>query len=179
MSVWTGWQGDLLKGAGFPNNPTNRAFLTAWHQHAQSNCAQNPVDISKQVTGSSNCYHLNQGRTAQNYPGPGAAVAAFKGQINGPEFIDLNAGFRNSSLTAVAASASVIGELRIWGSVGFADYLQGGGVAGGGGSATSIHKGWHDIRRSLNRKSPRALSATDRATAAALRKLRRAHRVKL
>ena len=183
MSVWAGWQSDLLKAAGFPNNSANRSFLTAWHSHATSNCARNPVDISKQVAGSTPCKHLDAGRTANNYPSRPAAATAFHDQIFGSEYPFLNAGFFNSSLNEFGVSADVISEIRVWGSAAFADYLQklasGGGGSGGPGRAPGIHKGWSQVRQAVNTNLPGSLRESNRLTRQALRDLSRARKVKL
>lgn len=183
MSVWSGWQADLLKAAGFPNTSANRAFLTAWHQHATSNCNLNPVDISKQTGTWTACKHLDQGRTANNYGNQKSAEDAFHDQVFGEEFLFLNSGFFNSSLDASNATTSVIDEIKLWGSSKFATYLQGqaGGTGGGGGGvhAPGIHRGWTDLRKSVNHTVPDSVRYSDKLVRAALRDLQRARKVKL
>lgn len=183
MSVWNGWQSDLLKTAGFPNSAANQQFLTAWHQHATSNCKLNPVDISKQVSGYSVCHHLDPGRTANNYPSQAAAEAAFKGQVFGSEYITLNAGFFNNDLDVTNASASLVAEIQTWGSADFAAYLQNQTTAASGGSAgvksPGIHKGWSELRKSVSGSLIGAVSDSGKLTRTALRSLERARRVKL
>jgi len=44
-------------------------------------------------------------------------------------------------------------------------------------SAPRAHKGWHDVRRSVNHNWPRALAASERQTRAALRSLGRGRKV--
>lgn len=181
MSVWSGWQADLLKAAGFPNNAANRSFLSAWHSHATSNCTRNPVDISKQVGEWTACKHLNQGRTANNYANRADAESAFKGQIFGSEFLHLNAGFFNSALHTASASSDVIAEIRLWGSTAFANYLENQASGGGGGGAKSpgIHKGWSQLRHSVNSSLPGAFRESDKLRRQALRSLSKARKVKL
>lgn len=183
MSVWSGWQSDLLNAAGFPNSAANQQFLTAWHQHATSNCTRNPVDISKQVSGYSVCHHLDAGRTANNYPSQTAAAQAFKGQVFGSEYLSLNAGFFNSSLDVTNASADLVAEIRTWGSADFATYLtnQTSAASGGGSGAKSpgIHKGWSELRKSVTGNLVGSVSESGRMTRAALRSLERARKVKL
>ena len=55
-------------------------------------------------------------------------------------------------------------------------------TSGGGGSsshAPRAHSGWNDLRRTLNRDMPKALRTSEANTAAALRSLSRARRVRL
>jgi hypothetical protein len=54
-------------------------------------------------------------------------------------------------------------------------------IPGGGSSiaAPRAHKGWHDMRRSVNHRWPHALAASDRQIRAALRSLGKAHKVRL
>lgn len=183
MSVWSGWQADLLAAAKFPNSTANRDFLTAWHQHATSNCTRNPVDISKQTGQWTACKHLDPGRTANNYGSQKAAADAFAGQVYGTEFLGLNAGFFNNSLSVATASKQVIAEIALWGSADFAAFLtqQSANAGGGGGSTKSpgIHKGWTELRKSVGANLPNAFRDSDRMTRAALRSLSRARKVRL
>lgn len=183
MSVWNGWQSDLLNAAGFPDSTANRDFLTAWHQHATSNCTRNPVDISKQVSGYSVCHHLDAGRTANNYPSQSAAADAFKGQVFGSEYLTLNSGFFASSLDVTNASASLVAEIRVWGSADFAAYLtnQTASASGSGSGVNTpgIHKGWTALRKSVTHDLVGSVSESGRLTRQALRSLERARKVKL
>ena len=58
---------------------------------------------------------------------------------------------------------------------------EAGGATGGGSNipATGVHKGWSDLRRSLNHKMPTALAKSAKMDAAALRKLEHARKVRL
>lgn len=183
MSVWSGWQADLLAAAKFPNSTANRDFLTAWHQHATSNCTRNPVDISKQAGKWTACKHLDQGRTANNYGDQTSAEHAFAGQIYGGEFGALNSGFFNNSLSVSTASSVVIAEVALWGSGDFAAFLtQQSSNAGGGGSgvkAPGIHKGWTELRKSVNTNLPDSFRHSDKLARAALRSLSHARKVRL
>lgn len=183
MSVWTGWQADLLNAAGFPNSAANRTFLSAWHQHATSNCTRNPVDISKQTGSWTACKHLDAGRTANNYGNQKSAEDAFKGQVFGSEYLSLNEGFFNSSLDASDADPGVIAEIRVWGSAAFADFLQkqaaGAGGGGAGVNAPGIHKGWSELRKSISPGLTGAVREASKMSTASLRSLSRARKVRL
>lgn len=183
MSVWSGWQADLLNAGKFPNSSANRAFLTAWHNHATSNCALNPVDISKQTGKWTACKHLDAGRTANNYGDQQSAEDAFKDQIRGTEYLALPTGLFNSSLDPTNTSPAVIAEIRVWGSARFADYLSGqaatGSGGGIGGKSVGIHRGWTDLRNSVNQNLPGAFRDSQKLSAQALRSLAKARKVKL
>lgn len=178
MATWSGWQNQLLRAAHFPTSAANREFLTAWNQHAESNCRNNPVDISKQVDPWSACKHLGPGRTANNYGTRQAAADAFNGQVFGSEFLALNTGFENSALSPFAASDEVIAAIDLWGSAKFAAWLRG-QASKSAGTPTHFHQGWNDLRRSVNKRYPNALTDSTKLTKAALRKLAHARRVRL
>jgi hypothetical protein len=50
---------------------------------------------------------------------------------------------------------------------------------GGGLSAPRAHHGWSDLQRTMNRKWPKALNASERLTRAALRSVSKARKVRL
>ena len=46
MPTWSGWVQDFLTAAGFPNTADNRKFLAEWAAHSNTDCGNNPIDLS-------------------------------------------------------------------------------------------------------------------------------------
>ena len=184
MPTWQGWEDQLLTAAAVPRVGSNRSFLDVWAQHASSNCANNPVDISHRNTGSVNCHKLTSTRTAQRYTSHARAASAFAAQLHSGNFPDLASGFLNGSLLTSNATAAEVAELQKWGSVKFAAFVSGtsgggGGGGGGGVNTPSTHKGWEDMRRSLNKRWHPTLTKLNKLNAATLRDLHHASKVRL
>lgn len=187
MSTWSGWVGDFLAAGRIINTPPNRNFLTAWANHANSpNCRRNPIDLHSKVGASTNCAHP-AGFTwwTQSYASHADSARAFANQVNSLQFGAILDTLGTGNPFQDPGHKQVADALRTWGSTNFADwYLAqftsgGGGGGGGGGGNTSIHKGWDDLRKSVNHKLPAALHDSQKGSAAALRQLQRARKVKL
>ena len=179
MPTWTGWQNQFLGAIGAPKSADNRGFLNLWAVHANTNCQNNPIDLSHADGGSTDCETLPGAKIAQAYPNHAAAVDAFKRQVGGYENLAL--GLAQDKIADATASGGVISDLRQWGSTNYATWLEQQATAAGlgPGSATGFHKGWHDLRRSVNSHFPAALKDANKSNAAALRSLRRARKVRL
>lgn len=177
MGEWTGWQADLLGRAGLPTAEATQEFLYDWHSHTASDCGNNPIDISRGASGATNCKKLTDTRTAKNYTSHAQAATAFSQQIHSGQFPALLRALNSAIPYQQPSVAAVVADLRKWGSPGFATYYRnhanagsGGGQGGGGGSGEPhVHKGWHDIRRSVNTHMPRALAQAEHLTRQALR----------
>jgi hypothetical protein len=109
VSTWAGWEADLLTHAGIPNTANNRRFLDDWHSHAETNCKNNPIDLSVRSAGATNCHTLPAVTArAQNYSTTGNAVHAFDVQIHQNAYQHLLAAL----LTGNPYTASVPGSRR-------------------------------------------------------------------
>ena len=177
MAVWTGWQADLLGRAGLPTAEITQEFLYDWHTHSASDCRNNPIDISHGASGATNCHKLTPTRTAKNYASHSTASGAFSAEIHSGNFPALLRALNSAIPYQQPSISAVVSDLRKWGSPGFATFYKNhantgsGGGQGGGGSAAQphVHKGWHDIRRSVNSRMPRALEKVEHLTRQALR----------
>lgn len=183
MGAWSGWQDDLRKAAGLPDTPDNSTFLADWHASADSNCGNNPVDISYKSRGSSNCKRLTSARTAQKYPSHSAAAQAFGSELHSGTFPHLLAALHSGNPYDVPSPHDVIADLIKWGSETFAFELQqnygpphGGG--GGGVNAPHLHKGWNDFRHTVNKRLPATVHSIAKYNRAALQNLSHARRVR-
>lgn len=185
MSVWKNWIPDLLSDAGLPITGRTRAFMLDWHNHASSDCHNNPVDISRPHARSSDCKALpGTNRHAQNYAVSNDAQIAFPQQIHGTNFRHLLAALQTGDPYTIKNPGPVRDELKEWGSVAFAErywqeapYGAGGGPQPGPGNDAQTLKGWTDLQRSTNRHLPHSLRTSQHARKAALRELARVSRV--
>lgn len=185
MSVWAGWQKQLAEAAGFRFSEALGEVLYEWHTHAASDCNRNPIDISHRATGATNCKRLTRLRQAKNYPSRNAAAHAFSQQIHSGQFPALLRALNSEHFYQQPNPAAVVRDLQRWGSPRFARYYTNhatrgsGGTPGPGGQtdAPHIHKGWHQLRRSLNRNAPRQLDKAHTLTRQALRAASRGGKV--
>lgn len=189
MATWTGWQSQLLGAAGLPTGSNNHTFLTEWSTNANRYaCANNPVDISHSVAGSSNCGQLPSSKIAQRFGSHGAAARAFTAQINSGDYTHLHAALKADDPYAASRANGVALDLERWGSTKWqAVYVQrtgaGGGVGGGGGGgsngiAPNTLRGLHAVKRSFARFGTQTLQARSNTQAALsmLPRRRRVHR---
>lgn len=182
MSVWANWQADLLTHAGVPDTAANRRFLTDWHSHAETNCRNNPVDLSVPSAGASNCRSL-PGITekAQNYATTGDAVHAFYLQVRGSFAQNIRRALESGDPYTVSYTGKVAEDLTAWGSQTFAHWYFNATVnapgRGGGIQDGDALRGWADLQRSINRNMPKALHDSANLTRHALRALSRGRKV--
>lgn len=187
MSVWSGWQAALIAKANIPDSIFNQDFLNEWHSNAASNCHFNPVDISHKTTGSTNCKGIGGGHTAQNYTTHAHSASAFASQLHSGSYPSLAAALKSGSPYTLGDKNGVVSDVAKWGSENFSFALSesfkppGSGGGGGGGSpnAPSIHRGWTDLRKTVNSTVPDSVRYSDKLGRAALRDLQRARKVKL
>lgn len=187
MSTWAGWQVDLLDAAGITYAESHGEFLTEWHNHAASDCRNNPVDISQRSPGATNCHKLTSSRTAKNYTSHAAGASAFAAQITSGSFPHLLRALRANVPLNEPSPQAVADDIDAWGSPSFAAwYLAHSSVGSGGGigapptlKPAQALRGWGDLQRSVNRHMHDSLTDSQRLRRAALRKLSKARKVKL
>lgn len=183
MATWSGFQTDLLNAAGLGASTMQQQFILDWNTAASTDCRNNPVDISRNVSGSTSCKRLTPARVARNYTSHSSAGGAFKGQLRSGNFPHLLAALETSNPYAYTDPQGVEADLNKWGSPKQAAYYAknatGGTTAGSGAGAPHTHKGWESLRTSVNVHLPAALRNADRHAADALRQLAKAHKVRV
>jgi hypothetical protein len=183
MSVWAGWQHQLLNAAGVPTGGDNDAFMTDWHQHATTNCTNNPVDISRNISGASACkLTSNPNRRARNYASHDQAAGQFNAQLRSGSFPHLLAALESGSPYNPTGSDKVGADLIAWGSAKFAAaYGAEINAQIGGGVLRGPHAlgGWKALRKSINKGMPEALGYSQHVTTRTLRSLAKARKVRL
>ena len=182
--MWTGWQADLLTHSGIPNTGHNRSFLSDWHSRAETNCHDNPVDLSVPAGTSTNCAGLpGVVAHAQAYPTTGDAVHAWDVQIHQGAYADLLSVMLSGNPYTAVGTGLASEAITAWGSERFAQryFTETANAPGRGGGIVDgdALKGWSDLQRSFNKRMPTALTASQATTARALRVLGRARKVKL
>lgn len=182
MATWSGWQQQLLRAAGLPTSANNVSFITAWNKHANTNCRNNPVDISLDISGASPCkLTANPQHRARNYSSHDQAAGQFASQLRSGPYPRLLAQLDDSDPYNTDKYPGVTGDLTQWGSEKFANWYSTqitNSLTGGGVTAPLAHKGWADLRRSANHRGPSELHDSDRLTTAALRALSHARKVR-
>lgn len=187
MPIWNGFQQELLSAAKLPTDEAHQEFLFDWSAHTTSDCANNPVDISRAASGASNCHKLTNSRTAKKYATHSSAADAFSRQIHSGSFPHLLAALQAIDPFQQPDTSAVAADIRKWGSTQFATFYashsqSGSGAGSGGGGpgagAPRAHGGWADLRKSVNHHFPTALRRSERNINAALRSLGKAHKVK-
>ena len=187
MSTWAGWQSDILKAAGVPDNQPARNFLSDWHSHEGPDCPNNPLLASRKSTNSTVCRTLAGGNKAQSYPSPKSSAKATAAQLKSGTYTHLLAAFTGETWWEPGAGPGVYADLVAWGVPKFADWYkaQFGANFGSGGppsgtlNAPAALSGWKAVRRSINRGMPQALSDSQRARRAALRSLSHVRKVRV
>jgi hypothetical protein len=180
VSVWEGWQSDLLTAANVPDSDGNRALLYFWHKYDTSDCHNNPVDISHPATGSERCYRLSATRHARRYATRPDGAAAFATQLHAGQFPHLLAALASGDPWTVPHPANVVKDLKAWGSGAVANFYasrakkSGGSGSGSGGGGVGLpkgHRGYHDFQRALARTLPTSLRRSRIIRGRVLRKL--------
>ena len=180
MAVWPGWEDDLLGAAGLPTNAANRRFLDEWHSHANSNCPDNPVDISRREPGSTRCAALPSGREAQAYTSHASAANGFADELNLTDYPNLREALASGNPYGPAHRNGVGLDLQKWGSIRWqAAYLKETAPPPPGIHAPHALHGWHDVQHSVNVRLPATLRQSNRHTVRALQALARARKVRL
>lgn len=187
MPTWSGWIIQFLNRAGILNTPPLQIFMREWAAHDKNPCANAPIVLSAFVTGATRCgATVTDFGYTYKYPSHTAAAHAFAIQIHNTRAKALLDVLNSGNPFQVPDRAPAVAVLRHWGSPSFATwYLNAnadgttGGGGGGGGKAARAHGGWNDLRRVMNHRMPKALRQSERHTAAALRALSKARRVRL
>jgi hypothetical protein len=184
VSAWAGWEVQFLKAAGLPETVSNEAFLNQWNVEDNTNCRNNPVDISRNVSGSTACAALPNGKQARNYTSHAQAASAFSAQLKSGSYPDLLAALRSGEPYKVSDPAKVAQDLGRWGSGVFQQVYAGAVTTPPNPPQQTLvapraHGGWNDLRRSVNHKMPRALANAGNLTRQALRATSQGRKVKL
>lgn len=188
MTIWTGWEDQFLAAAGVKQTAANRRFLDDWHTHAQTNCTNNPVDLSAKEPGSSNCGALLPGPgPAQRYAAHTDAARAFATQIHRASAKPILDALKTGNPYTVSNPADVGAALTTWGSQTFErPYLN--ETVGPPGKpppkppprqlkAPQALGGWKDLQRTVNHHMPDTLRESARNRDRALRQVARARKV--
>lgn len=185
MATWSGWEDQFLKVAGLPTTAANRRFLDQWANHVESNCGNNPIDLTHKLTGSTDCARLPAiTPKAQHYTSHAQAAQAFLFEIDGTNVKQLRNALESGDPFSVNNTGIVSEQIDFWGSTTFARFYfnETASAPGRGGSTAAFHDshalaGWADIRHSVNHNMPKALHDSQRLTRTALRRLGRARKV--
>lgn len=187
MAAWSGWEVEFLTAGQVPDTTHNRQFLDDWHSHANTDCADNPIDLSAPVPGSTDCASLPAVTAkAQRYTSHGNAAHAF--------YVQLHAGYAHALLAALQSgdpytannTGVVAQDLSSWGSQKFAQRYftetanaPGRGGGGAGPKDAQLLRGWRSLQHSVGHDMRSALHSSAKSRRAALQALARARKVRL
>lgn len=177
MAAWSGWEGQLLTALGIKRTQNDVDFLDLWHTDTSNLGKNNPVDATEPWAGSK----VINDAGIRDYPSHTAGIGATAEQLRTAPYAAILAALKSGDPYTVNDYVKVADELTTWGSVTFAgDYLN---TSQAGApkplTAPRAHKGWADMRHSVNHNWPAALRSSEHQIAAALRSLSRARKVKL
>lgn len=184
MGTYTGWKHDLLSSDGMPDTAANLRFMDDWHDNSESDCANNPVDLTRPIkSGSSNCKPTGYvGRSYQRYTDRMWTRTAFAAQMKSGSYPHLRAALKSGNPYTVNNYQAVAEDLGRWASNAFPNVYVYDALANRPApslKAPQALRGWKDLQHSVNHKMPAALRASAHYRHAALRQLRKARKVKL
>lgn len=170
MSVYANWQADLLSAVRLPDTAHNRRFLTAWHEHAESNCDLNPIDLTHVIkdSGSGAKRHSHDckatgfvGRSYQRYDDRVWTRTAFYAQITSAKYQLLLAALKSGNPYAVQDRGAVASDIGEWGSQTFANFYLNPSVTpqptGPVSAPLKAHHAWHGMLHSVFVAAPKEL----------------------
>lgn len=186
MTSWSGWEAAFLAAASLPDTANNRKFLGDWQTHSNTDCTNNPIDLSRTMPGSTNCGSLPGGtRHAQHYTTHAQAAKAFDEELRSGNFPHLLAALLSGNPYTVSVPNDVAIDISRWGSGIFEVIYHGetGAPEGGGGGpvilkAPQALAGWHDLRKTFNNKLPTVLGEVEKMNRRSLQVLASIRRVR-
>ena len=184
MATWTGWQSDLLARAGFTASDGNLHFMTAWGSHSKTDCSSNPVMISWPLGRSKDCEPLGiRSLQIQAYTSHAQGASAFDQQLRQDDYSHIISALQSNDPYSLpdADAKGVYNDLVRWGTPEAANAYANATYASQtpGAKTPQAHSGWAALRVSLNEHMPAQLNASQKTTAAALRTLQKARKVRL
>lgn len=176
MSAWPGWEVELLAALSAPDTAANRKWLDTWHSFEQSGAKNNPLNTTQPWPLATDYNSAG----VKNYPSHAAGIAATVETLRNGRYDAILAALETGNPATFQPDVTLAAELRVWGSVSFADTIamsaatpQPGSTAAltAAGVAPSGHAGWGDVRNSVNRHLPTQLARSQALRHAALREL--------
>ncbi len=177
MSVWSGWEGDLLTALGFKHTQNDIDFLDLWHNLGTDAGKNNPIDATEAWAGSTVIDDFG----IRDYPTHAAGTGATAKQLHKSEYAAILAALKSGNPYGVSDYAKVAAELKTWGSVTFADAYtsEAQPQVGQGLPAPQTHKGWKSLRHSVNTNLPHSLGHSDKMVHKARNELAQARKVRI
>lgn len=122
MGVWSGWESDVLTAIGAPVTAANVAFLDAWQNAERGSAANNPLNTTQQMSGSTS--YNSAGVQEYGSPTQGANATA-KTLTNG--YYDAIVAALQSGNPLSGDTSSMAQQLSTWGTgPGFLQSMLGG-----------------------------------------------------
>lgn len=181
MTVWAGWDTQLLSQLDAQNTGANRSFVGEWAKADGTACARNPLAATVPLADSTNCKQVTGAVYVQAYSTHAHAVAATTKQLEEPPFAPILAALKTGNPFTYANWQEVVGALGTWGAHAYA--VQYGneaqavqGRAGGGGTISSDASrslaGYKHFSQQLSHTLPQQLHQAQQLRAQAVAHLR-------
>lgn len=180
---FAGWETDVLAQIGAPDTQTNVQFLGTWHNFELSACANNPLNTTLAVASSTKCNSAG----VRSYTSAAMGAQATAATLTNGRYPALVAALQTGDPYSYTDPDGVAANIRTWGTPNFASaYLVSAGsfqgVGGtppppivgssGAGIAPSAHRGYADLRNSVQRHVPTQLQRSAHLGVLTLRILR-------
>lgn len=190
MAAWTGWETDILNAGKWPVTSENILFLSTWHHpYEDSVCTFNPINTTLKRGTSTNCVHVSGTTYVQNYKSKQLGTTATVATLNNGFYPDIVGALKTGDPFNYPASSAVAAEITRWGTPNFAAWylahLSGTVVpppppptpGSPDAVAPQAHRGYADLRNSVNNHLPKQLERSHRTGLATLRAIGRKSKV--
>lgn len=117
MTVTTSWEAQLLSDLGMPVTSSNETFLYNWQQREGGGGANNPLNTTLRVPGSTSLSGNSAG--VQNYPSQSVGLAATAQTIEGGYYPSIVGALRSGNAEAVNQSGGLSSNLLKWSGGGY------------------------------------------------------------
>ena len=185
MAAWTGWEQSVLFRLGVPNTEANVRFLSDWHPFEESKCANNPLNVTTRMTGSTDCVQTKTPTVwVQAYRSEDQGAQATADFFRYPNYVAIVAALKGGNPYTFGVPQAVANAITTWGTPKYAAaYLAAVGAEpkptpppgttppGAAKASPDMQVGaaWNRLMRTLSVYTPHQLSRT-RAASARLRK---------
>jgi hypothetical protein len=178
VSVWPGWERDVLTALKAPIDADTTKFMDTWHDYEGGSALNNPMNTTQPEPGATNYNSVG----VKNYVSSASGTLATVTTLENGRYPDILAALRSGKPFAYGNKGAVASQLQTWGSFTFANWYMQQGIASQPGvpaettppstMGTQSIQAWHVLSLTLGREVQRSLQHSQKARAAALHKLR-------
>jgi hypothetical protein len=177
VSVWPGWERDVLTALKAPINADTTKFMDEWHAFEGGSALNNPLNTTQPELGATNYNSVG----VKNYPSSAVGTKATVTTLENGRYPDIIGALRSGVPFTYGNKGAVSSQIQTWGSFNFANWYMQQGIAAqpgvpaetapSGTMGTQSMTAWHVLSLTLGREVPQSLQHSQKARAAALHKL--------